>query len=187
VVRVTIRPENASTSTWRSPRKEITSACRRKVTSLHHIKGVQRVMGCLVVLSHFISRLGGKGLPLYRLLRKTDARGQRSPREPQEVSFQCPHPSAPCRRGDPFTLRSRNHPGGQRRYRGREKGGRTCLAGPKVCVLRQRGTVQDKSMLPTSLEAVVRGSPNSEKTASLFRVSSCNGGVILPSRGDRPE
>jgi hypothetical protein len=36
------------------------------------LKGVQRVMGCLAVLSRFISRLGKKGLPLYRLLRKTE-------------------------------------------------------------------------------------------------------------------
>jgi ribonuclease HI len=34
------------------------------------LKGVQRVMGCLAALSRFISRLGGRGLPLYRLLRK---------------------------------------------------------------------------------------------------------------------
>jgi hypothetical protein len=36
------------------------------------LKGVQRVMGCLATLSRFISRLGEKGLPLYRLLRKTE-------------------------------------------------------------------------------------------------------------------
>jgi hypothetical protein len=36
------------------------------------LKGVQRVMGCLAALSHFISRLGEKGLPLYCLLRKTE-------------------------------------------------------------------------------------------------------------------
>jgi hypothetical protein len=36
------------------------------------LKGVQRVMGCLAALSRFISRLSEKGLPLYRLLRKTD-------------------------------------------------------------------------------------------------------------------
>jgi hypothetical protein len=36
------------------------------------LKGVQRVMGCLVALSHFISHLGERGLPLYRLLRKTE-------------------------------------------------------------------------------------------------------------------
>jgi hypothetical protein len=31
-----------------------------------------RVMGCLTALSHFISRLGEKGLPLYHLLRKAE-------------------------------------------------------------------------------------------------------------------
>jgi hypothetical protein len=36
------------------------------------LKGVQRVVGCLAALSRFISRLGEKGLPLYRLLRKAE-------------------------------------------------------------------------------------------------------------------
>jgi hypothetical protein len=36
------------------------------------LKGVQRVMGCLATLSRFISRLGERGLPLYRLLRKAE-------------------------------------------------------------------------------------------------------------------
>jgi hypothetical protein len=36
------------------------------------LKGVQRVMGSLVALSRFISRLGEKGLPLYHLLRKAE-------------------------------------------------------------------------------------------------------------------
>ena len=40
--------------------------------SIRNLKGVQRVMGCLASLSHFISRLGEKGLPLYRLLRKSE-------------------------------------------------------------------------------------------------------------------
>jgi hypothetical protein len=39
---------------------------------IQNLKGVQRVMGCLVVLSRFISRLGERGLPLHRLLRKTN-------------------------------------------------------------------------------------------------------------------
>jgi hypothetical protein len=47
-----------------------------KVTALERmgpirdLKGVQRVLGCLAALSRFISRLGEKGLPLYRLLKK---------------------------------------------------------------------------------------------------------------------
>jgi hypothetical protein len=33
---------------------------------------VQRVTGCLAALSHFISCLGEKALPLYRLLKKSE-------------------------------------------------------------------------------------------------------------------
>src|ERR1041385_7702210 len=35
------------------------------------IKGVQRLTGCVAALSRFISRLGEKAIPLYRLLRKS--------------------------------------------------------------------------------------------------------------------
>jgi ribonuclease HI len=47
-----------------------------KVTALERmgpirdLKGVQKVLGCLAALSCFISRLGEKGLPLYRFLKK---------------------------------------------------------------------------------------------------------------------
>jgi hypothetical protein len=37
---------------------------------IRNLKGVQKVLGCLAALSRFISRLGEKGLPLYRLLKK---------------------------------------------------------------------------------------------------------------------
>jgi hypothetical protein len=37
---------------------------------IRDFKGVQKVLGCLAALSRFISRLGEKGLPLYRLLKK---------------------------------------------------------------------------------------------------------------------
>jgi hypothetical protein len=37
---------------------------------IRDLKGVQKVLGCLTALSRFISRLGKKGLPLYRLLKK---------------------------------------------------------------------------------------------------------------------
>jgi hypothetical protein len=33
------------------------------------LKHVQKLAGCMAALSHFISRLGGKALPLYRLLK----------------------------------------------------------------------------------------------------------------------
>ena len=36
------------------------------------LKQIQKLTGCVVALSHFISRLGEKALPLYRLLRHTE-------------------------------------------------------------------------------------------------------------------
>nr|CAB3504979.1 unnamed protein product [Digitaria exilis] len=44
----------------------------QQMEPIRDLKGVQRVMGCLASLSRFISRLGEKGLPLYRLLRKSE-------------------------------------------------------------------------------------------------------------------
>jgi hypothetical protein len=38
--------------------------------SIRDLKGLQKVLGCLATLSRFISRLGEKGLPLYRLLKR---------------------------------------------------------------------------------------------------------------------
>jgi hypothetical protein len=37
---------------------------------IRDLKGVQKVFDCLAALSRFISRLGEKGLPLYRFLKK---------------------------------------------------------------------------------------------------------------------
>ena len=39
---------------------------------IRDVKGVQKVTGCLAALSRFISRLGEKALPLYRLLKKAE-------------------------------------------------------------------------------------------------------------------
>jgi hypothetical protein len=41
-----------------------------RIGPIRDLKGVQKVLGWLAALSRFISRLGKKGLPLYRLLRK---------------------------------------------------------------------------------------------------------------------
>jgi hypothetical protein len=43
-----------------------------KMGPIQDLKGVQRVTGCLAVLSRFISRLGEKALPLYRFLKKPE-------------------------------------------------------------------------------------------------------------------
>jgi hypothetical protein len=41
-----------------------------RIGPIRDLKGVQKVLECLAALSRFISRLGEKGLPLYRLLKK---------------------------------------------------------------------------------------------------------------------
>jgi hypothetical protein len=45
-------------------------AALERMGPIRDLKGVQKVLGCLATLSRFISRLGEKGLPLYRLLMK---------------------------------------------------------------------------------------------------------------------
>ena len=37
-----------------------------------NVKGIQRLTDCLATLSWFISRLGERGMPLYKLLKRTD-------------------------------------------------------------------------------------------------------------------
>ena len=39
---------------------------------IRNVKGVQRLTGCLATLSRFISWLNEQGMPLYKLLKKTD-------------------------------------------------------------------------------------------------------------------
>jgi hypothetical protein len=45
-------------------------AALERMGPIRDLKGVQKVLGCFAALSRFISWLGEKGLPLYRLLKK---------------------------------------------------------------------------------------------------------------------
>jgi hypothetical protein len=53
-----------------NPNKILTIA---KIGQVRNIKDVYRLMGCLVTLIHFMSWLGEHGLPLYKLLKKSDS------------------------------------------------------------------------------------------------------------------
>jgi hypothetical protein len=50
--------------------EKIESIMRMEAPQSH--KKVQRLTGCMVALSRFISRLGEKGMPFYKLLKKVD-------------------------------------------------------------------------------------------------------------------
>jgi hypothetical protein len=56
-------------STGIEPNLEKVTALDR-MGPIQDLKGVQKVLGCLAALSRFISQLGEKCLPLYRLLKK---------------------------------------------------------------------------------------------------------------------
>ena len=43
-----------------------------RIGPIQNIKRVERVTGCFAALSRFISRLGERGLPLYRLLKEAN-------------------------------------------------------------------------------------------------------------------
>jgi hypothetical protein len=45
-------------------------AALERMGPIQDLKGVQKVLGCLPALSRFVLRLGEKGLPLHRLLKK---------------------------------------------------------------------------------------------------------------------
>lgn len=47
-------------------------AALSKLEASTKLKDVQKLAGCMAALSHFISQLGEKALPLYRLLKKID-------------------------------------------------------------------------------------------------------------------
>jgi hypothetical protein len=61
-------------------------AALERMGPIRDLKGVQKVLGCLAALSRFISRLGEKGLPLYRLLKKHE-------RFSWTVEAQCDNPT----------------------------------------------------------------------------------------------
>jgi hypothetical protein len=87
------------------------------------LKGVQRVMGCLATLSRFISRLGERGLPMYRLLRKAECftwtpEAEEALGNLKALLTNAPILVPPRYRRSPLDLRRRYHSGGQRRDRG---------------------------------------------------------------------
>jgi hypothetical protein len=44
----------------------------QRMGPIQNLKGVLRLVGCVAALKCFVSRLGEKGMPLYKLLRKND-------------------------------------------------------------------------------------------------------------------
>jgi hypothetical protein len=148
-------------------------------------------MVCLADLSRFISCLGEKGLPLYRLLRKAERFTWTPEAEEALGNLKVLLTNAPilvpprCGRSS-LDLRSRNHSDSQRRGHSRETRRRACTARLEASLLHQRGSIRDHDLLPTSPEATVRSNSNTAKVVTLLQVSSGDCGVILPPGRDHP-
>jgi len=75
---------------------------------IRNVKGMQRLTGCLAALSRFISRLSERGMPLYKLLKKTDAFVWTEEAQHALVSLKASLTSAPIlvapERGEPLIL-----------------------------------------------------------------------------------
>jgi hypothetical protein len=100
------------------------------------------VLGCLAALSRFISRLGEKGLPLYRLLKKHERFSWTAEAQDALDKLKASLTHAPIltppQDGEPLQLYVA---AGQRRYRGGAHGGRARPVGPAAGLLHQRGLV----------------------------------------------
>jgi hypothetical protein len=100
------------------------------------------VLGCLAALSRFISRLGEKVLPLYRLLKKHErfswtAEAQEVLNKLKATLAHTPILTLPPRRRASVPLRHHDHSGGQRRHRGGAYRGGACPTSPEARVLHQ--------------------------------------------------
>jgi hypothetical protein len=88
-----------------------------QMSPIRDLKGVQRVTDCLAALSRFISRLGEKTLPLYRLLKKwehfswtLEAEEALTKLKDNAIQSSDPHPSG--HGGTPLTLHYSNDSSG---------------------------------------------------------------------------
>jgi hypothetical protein len=102
-----------------------------KMGPIQDLKGVQRVTGCLAALGRFISRLGEKALPLYRLLKKLEhfswtLEDEEALTQGNVIRTSNTHPSG-CRRIS-LALRHRDDTSGQRGHSHREGGRRSRVA-----------------------------------------------------------
>jgi hypothetical protein len=155
------------------------------------LKGVQRVMGCLAALSYFISRLGEKGLPFYRLLRKTERFTWTPEAEEALENLKALLTNAPIlvppAAGEAlliYVAATTQMVSAAIVVERREEGHALLVQRPVYFISEVLSETKDP--LPANSEAIVRSNSDAAKVATLLRVSSGDCGVILPPGGDHP-
>ena len=109
---------------------------------IRNVKGVQRLTGYLGTLSWFISRLGKRGMPLYKLFKKTDAfcldkGGIAGFGKPQNITDVGPNPRRSQTGRTPPPLHHGKQPCGERCPSYRKGGAGTPPEGPTTRILRR--------------------------------------------------
>jgi hypothetical protein len=133
------------------------------------IKDVQKLTGCMVALNRFISRLGQRGLPFFKLLKCQDKFQwlEEAERALQDLKHHLQSPpilTAPLPGED-----HGNNSCCQLCYCCRARRGRPCIWSAEACLLHQRGTLRIQGMIPHRSKAFICNSNRIKKAAPLFR------------------
>jgi hypothetical protein len=148
-------------------------------------------MGFLEALSRFISRLGKRGLPLYRLLRKTEHFTWTPEAEEALGNLKALLTSAPILVPSAaeealliYVATTTLVVSVAIVVERREEGHALLVQRPVYFI----GEVlsETKNLLPANSEATVCGDSDAAKVATLLRVSSGDYGIILPPGRDHP-
>jgi hypothetical protein len=166
-------------------------AALERMGPIRDLKGVQRVLGCLAALSRFISRLGEKGLPLYRLLKKHErfswtAEAQEA-LDKLKASLTHAPILTPPQDGEPLYLyvAATTQVVSALIVVERTEEGHTLPVQRPVYYISE--VLSDIEALPTSPEAALRSGPRVAQTPPLLRGPSCHGGLLLSIRGNHPQ
>ena len=156
------------------------------------LRDAQKLTGCLASLSHFISRLGKRGLPLYKLLRKMldwrwTLEAQKAFDGSKDFLTKPPHSGGSSRRRAPTSVRRSYHLGGQHGYSCREKGRRPHLEHPTTGILPQSNTSREQNSLPTHPKNTLWGVLGKEEAGSLLRRAPDYRGYLLSTRRDHQQ
>jgi hypothetical protein len=136
-------------------------------------KKVQRLIGCMTALSHFISRLGERGMSFFKLLKKVD-RFKWTPEAQEALEalkkflttlpvLKPPHRATASRPAEDMHDSRSKHCVGSR-----AGGRRACIPSSAPYLLHQQIPWAFQDKIPSSPEVAICGTPHCAKAASLL-------------------
>jgi hypothetical protein len=136
------------------------------------LKDVQRLTGCMAAVSRFISRLGKKALPLYKLMKKLDefvwTDEADAALKDLKRAIHCTSPSSSRRPGAHVIIHGGNQQGRQHRHHGRMQGRSAGVRRTETSLLCQRGPDGIQAALPSLPEVGIRSFPSFAQVTTLL-------------------